>query len=644
MKPSNFEGGKDVDQSVTAAAVEEALDIAAGRRPDADVDSSTGSEWDGMSHFGSEVGSEFNSPAWIGQPENEKIWVGDRPLTALVSARSGTAASRDRQNRLAAEAQASAQAATTVRPHIAARVTPPAVLLDPFTLPSNCQPWVPGNVYKLAERIHFASCRSSRQTADSEQYHYFTVDFVAYHPLCDDFGPYNLANVLRFSAFLKGKLEEVDKDLVYVCASDKRARTNAVFLLGSFLVLERGMTGAMVMESLNTIHPCPFEPYCDATFSQTKFDLHLVDCWDGLHKGLNEPWVAAPDVFELEEYEHYDNPGNGDLHMVVPDKLVSFKGPTGNLPRRREWFDSVGIRHFDPRFYVPIFHDINVTTVVRLNEEEYDRDIFIQNGIKHVDLYFDDCTVPPPKVVVKFLQVVERTEGTVAVHCKAGLGRTGTLVALYMMKHYGFTAREAIGWLRVLRPGSLIGKQQQFLVDQEATMQRARERAVQSPPPAPLTEQELDAISITMEDALSERQSMANSESQDQAQQVAEGMARKYTLRSQAEGGGAATTTTEQVDQAATVARVAERIRTGEMDIARAASGAGGGSNSQATGAAGGDSHRLLGGGQEVPAMRGPAPTVREASCACAWQGCERIEEEDPTAAEYSEGGAQTGE
>ena len=54
--------------------------------------------------------------------------------------------------------------------------------------------------------------------------------------------------------------------------------------------------------------------------------------------------------------------------------------------------------------------------------------------------------------------------GALAVHCKAGLGRTGVLICCYMIKHYGFTAEEAIGYIRVCRPGSVIGPQQTFLL------------------------------------------------------------------------------------------------------------------------------------------------------------------------------------
>ncbi|XP_033109288.1 dual specificity protein phosphatase CDC14A-like, partial [Anneissia japonica] len=39
-----------------------------------------------------------------------------------------------------------------------------------------------------------------------------------------------------------------------------------------------------------------------------------------------------------------------------------------------------------------------------------------------------------------------------------------------MMKHYRFTAAEAIAWLRICRPGSVIGPQQHFMEDKQAGM------------------------------------------------------------------------------------------------------------------------------------------------------------------------------
>lgn len=41
------------------------------------------------------------------------------------------------------------------------------------------------------------------------------------------------------------------------------------------------------------------------------------------------------------------------------------------------------------------------------------------------------------------------------------------------MKHYSMTAKEAVAWLRICRPGSVTGAQQAFLEDNEAWLWRA---------------------------------------------------------------------------------------------------------------------------------------------------------------------------
>ncbi len=162
--------------------------------------------------------------------------------------------------------------------------------------------------------------------------------------------------------------------------------------------------------------------------------------------------------FNAGEYQHLDSPLNADLHEVVPGKLVLMRGPR-DLPGGALWLDATradgGIMHrdFSPAHCADILSQLDVQAVVRCNAPVYDRICFEEAGIAVVDLCCEDGAPPPVDVIAKFLAIAERLPGAIAVHCRSGLGRSCTLAALYMMKHHGFSAREAMGWLRIVRPG-----------------------------------------------------------------------------------------------------------------------------------------------------------------------------------------------
>ena len=300
-------------------------------------------------------------------------------------------------------------------------------------------------------------------------------NIAVYEAYCDDFGPMSMASIVDFIKLLDAELDAHPDSKIVVCADNgRRHLTNAVSLIGAYMIIKLEMTPDEVAIRLRWVSAAFIESYRDATYSRPDFRLHLEDCWRGLAKGQALGWIryGGSDYMwgdiDVDEYRHYDSPVNGNLHEVVPGKFIAFQGPR-DLDGDSYRDSPNGARAFSPAHYAPILSDMGVETIVRLNEARYSAADFTSQGFSHLDLEFQDCTCPPAAVVEAFRRAADATEGAVAVHCHAGLGRTGTLIGLWLMRSRGFGAREAMGWLRIMRPGSVIGEQQQYLCAAEAT-------------------------------------------------------------------------------------------------------------------------------------------------------------------------------
>jgi atypical dual specificity phosphatase len=114
-----------------------------------------------------------------------------------------------------------------------------------------------------------------------------------------------------------------------------------------------------------------------------------------------------------------------------------------------------------------------VVLLVNLHERPHSGARLRRHGLTELHLPVADFTPPTLEQLERGVAALEQAHASgqkVAVHCGAGLGRTGTLLACYLVRR-GLGPDEAIARIRSVRPGAVETTQQELAVRNYARRQ-----------------------------------------------------------------------------------------------------------------------------------------------------------------------------
>ena len=106
-----------------------------------------------------------------------------------------------------------------------------------------------------------------------------------------------------------------------------------------------------------------------------------------------------------------------------------------------------------------------VKSIVTMTEESLPES-WVEN-VKYLHVPTEDYSAPDMEQIdeaVEFIRNRIESNEPVMVHCAAGIGRTGTILACYLVKYEKISAKNAIQKVRKERPGSIQSESQEIAI------------------------------------------------------------------------------------------------------------------------------------------------------------------------------------
>ena len=189
--------------------------------------------------------------------------------------------------------------------------------------------------------------------------------------------------------------------------------------------------------------------------------------------------VPSPDTPREHLADHITPPPELPLAAKMAVRVTpEYRGPTGFrwiIPGKLAGAAMPGVVHSVDHDLVAL-RTMGVTMLVTLTENDFSQDDLRRHGLRNLHLPIRDReapTVAQVKMLIARMDVLLRRGEVLAVHCLAGLGRTGTVLASWLIQD-GLSARAALERIRKIEPGYVQSQEQEDFLQQVETDLRRR--------------------------------------------------------------------------------------------------------------------------------------------------------------------------
>ncbi|CDW54699.1 DSPc domain containing protein [Trichuris trichiura] len=151
---------------------------------------------------------------------------------------------------------------------------------------------------------------------------------------------------------------------------------------------------------------------------------------------------------------------DGFYSTWVTDDILAFARPSAVGTEMPELIDKLGKAGIKAIFNLQLpFEHRHCGQPLTEHGFSYDPELFMEQGVAHYNFGWPDFGIIPVNRILNIVKVMQHSlesGGKIAVHCHAGLGRTGMTICCFLIWSKGWTPQEALEYVRKRRQQAVV--------------------------------------------------------------------------------------------------------------------------------------------------------------------------------------------